>query len=109
MKKALLAVCGALVVLSGCARQYSYRVTNDELHLFLNNPEAKEVYFLSSLDQFESHEAFKNSKGVWEVTLPSSREFRYFFMVDGSVFLPACDQKENDDFGTENCIYVPEQ
>ena len=109
MIKALIVFSSALALLSGCAGQYSYRITNNELHIFLKNPEAKEVYFLSSLDQFELHEAYKNSKGVWEVTIPYNQEFRYFFLVDGSIYLPACDQKENDDFGSENCVYIPEE
>lgn len=108
MIKNLMGVLGILVMLSGCVSRYSYKVTNDVLHIFLNEPDAEKVYFLSSLDQFERHEAFKNGKGVWEVTLPSNREFKYFFIVDTKVFIPSCDQKESDDFGSENCIYFPE-
>ncbi|MDB9823107.1 hypothetical protein OAC89_05335 [Deltaproteobacteria bacterium] len=108
MIKTLITLFAVLVMLSGCVSRYSYEVTNDVLHIYLSEPDAEKVYFLSSLDQFERHEAFKNSKGIWEVTLPSKEEFKYFFIVDGTVFLPTCDQKENDDFGSENCIYVPE-
>ena len=94
-------------MLSGCASHY-YKVTNKYVYIYLNEPGADEVYFLSSLDQFKRHEAMKNNKGVWEVMLPSGKEFRYFFIVDGNVYIPTCDQKESDDFGSENCVFVPE-
>ena len=107
MIRFLILVCGALIILSGCANHY-YKVNNNYVYIYLNEPDADKVYFLSSLDQFERHEAIKNNKGVWEVTLPSGMEFRYFFIVDGNVYLPTCEHKEKDDFGSENCIFVPE-
>ena len=101
-----ISVLGAIIILSGCASHY-YEVNNDNVYIYLNEPNAKEVYLLSSLDQFKRHEALKNKKGVWEVMLPSGMEFRYFFIVDGNVYIPTCDQKENDDFGSVNCVFVP--
>ena len=44
---------------------------------------------------------------MWEVTLSLGDEFRYFYMADGALVLPPCRYKEKDDFGSENCIFVP--
>jgi hypothetical protein len=106
MIRFLILVLGAIIILSGCASHY-YKVNNNNVYIYLNEPSAKEVYLLSSLDQFKHHEAMKNENGVWEVMLPSGMEFRYFFIVDGNVYIPTCDQKESDDFGSENCVFVP--
>jgi len=109
MLRLLVAMFSVLVVLSGCMSNYYYEVKNNNVHIYLNNPDAKEVFFLSSIDQFERHEALKTGKGVWKATIPSDQEFSYFFIVDGTVFIPPCDQREKDDFGSENCVYVPNQ
>jgi hypothetical protein len=107
MIRFMMPVIVAVILLSGCANHY-YEVNENHLHIYLNEPRAKEVYFLSSLDHFERHEAMKNNQGVWEVKLPSGIEFRYFFIVDEVVYIPACYHKEKDDFGSSNCVYVPE-
>jgi len=101
---------GAVLILSGCAgASHYYKVNNDKVHIYLTNPDAEKVLFLSSLDQFKPHEAVKDKKGVWEVTVPSGQELKYFYIVDGKVFTPECDQVEMDDLGGRNCIYVPGQ
>lgn len=107
MLRLLISVWGIAIILSGCAGHY-YKVSDNSVYIGIKEPDAKEVYFLSSLDQYERHEVLKNNRGVWEVSLPSDLEFRYFFIVDGDVFIPPCVQKEKDDFGSENCIFVPE-
>ncbi len=45
---------------------------------------------------------------TWRVTLPGEYEFTYFYMIDGKPFLPPCRFTEKDDFGSENCIFVPD-
>ena len=30
-----------------------------------------------------------------------------FYIVDGAVYLPQCRLKEQDDFGSANCLYIP--
>jgi hypothetical protein len=94
------------LLLAGCTAHY-YKICDDRVIFFLKMPNARIVYFASSLDQFELHPAKKISSGMWEITLPASREFRYFYKVDGFVYLPNCKLSEKDDFGTENCIFVP--
>jgi hypothetical protein len=104
----VISVLGTIIILSGCASHYYKENNNNVVYIYLHKPNAKEVYLLSSLDQFKRHEATKNKNGVWEVMLPSGMEFRYFFIVDGNVYIPTCEQKEKDDFGSENCVFVPE-
>ena len=72
----------------------------------LKKPEAKSVVLACSLDGFEPRLA-RNVAGRWEVTLPADEAFNYFYRVDGVPFLPDCPMKENDDFGSENCIFDP--
>jgi hypothetical protein len=109
MFKASTVICAVLMLLSGCTNNYYYQIKDDQLHIFFHEPRASKVFFLSSLDQFELHETMKNEKGLWEISLPSGQSFEYFFIVDGNLSIPACDQKEKDDFGFENCIYIPEE
>jgi hypothetical protein len=44
---------------------------------------------------------------VWINRVPSGREFRYFYSVDGKILVPECALTEKDDFGSENCLYSP--
>jgi hypothetical protein len=108
MLRAFIIISAALVILSGCVNNYYYQIKDDQLHIFFHEPKANKVFFLSSLDQFELHETIKNEKGLWEISVPAGKTFEYFFIVDGTCSIPACDQKEKDDFGSENCIYMPE-
>lgn len=107
MIKSITPFLGVVILLSGCASHY-YKVNKNYVYIYLNEPGAEEVYFMSSLDHFERHEVMKNNQGVWEVKLPSGTEFRYFFIVDGAVYIPTCYYTEMDDFGSNNCVYVPE-
>ena len=106
MKVILSFLSISLLFTAGCAVQ-KYEVVNQELHIYLKNKGAEKVYLLTSLDQFEPHEVSATDSGTWEAILPSDMEFRYFYLVDGDVFLPDCELKEKDDFGSDNCIYIP--
>ncbi len=94
------------LLLAGCATHY-YKIREDRVNFFLKMPNARIVYFATSLDQFKLHPAKKTGGGIWEFTLPASHEFSYFYVVDGVVYPPNCKLKEKDDFGAENCIFVP--
>jgi hypothetical protein len=107
MKKYVLLVIAILFLHTGCASRHYYTVEEDAVHIYLTRPDARAVYFASSLDTFEPVKAKKNGDGTWEVTVPKDVEFRYFYIVDGVVYVPLCTFKEYDDFGSENCIYVP--
>ena len=105
MIRLLLITC-LMVLTVGCATHY-YQVRGDTLELYLDKPDARKVIFVSSLDGFKPHEAHKPD-GRWVISVPSGRQFRYFYMIDGEPFLPPCQLKESDDFGSENCIFDPE-
>ena len=106
----LMLLFGTTLILLGCAStSHYYKADNDKVHIYLTNPDAQKVLFLSSVDQFQHHEALKNNKGIWEITVPSGQEMKYFYIIDGKVFTPECDQTDKDDLGGRNCIYVPGQ
>lgn len=96
------------LILCGCTagRHYHYH-ENRHVHLYLYVPGAERVLFASSLDNFTPRPARSIGGGGWTVELPAESEFRYFYIVDGAVYLPACRFREKDDFGSENCIYHP--
>lgn len=94
-----------LLIISGCTHHY-YVVSGSTMEMYLKKSKAEKVIFFSSIDGFEPHEAQKTLDN-WVVTLPVDIRFRYFYVVDGEVFLPPCRMKENDDFGSENCLFEP--
>ncbi len=93
------------VFLEACSTHF-YTFDENKVTISLRNPEATAMFFASSLDGYEEQE-LKQRNGLWEVTLPNDKIFRYFFTVDGKIFLPPCPLKEKDDFGFENCIFEP--
>ena len=94
-------------VFTGCASHY-YRKNSDTLSLFLEVPDAQQVYFLSSLDGYQPQKAIRVDSRTWQIRAPAQTEFRYFYKVDGKVYLPPCRLREQDDFGSQNCVYIPE-
>ena len=106
MKRYCLLAAFMLLSLTGCVSHY-YRTETDTVNLYLRRPDATVVDFASSLDAYQLHRAEKTNNSTWKVTLPAHREFTYFYIVDGVAFLPSCKFKEQDDFGSTNCIYIP--
>ena len=92
---------------AGCATHY-YQMNADRVNLYLRMPEAKIVYVSTSLDEFALYRTKKLASGIWEVAVPATREFTYFYKVDGNFYLPDCKLREKDDFGDENCIFTPD-
>ncbi len=107
MKTHVLLIGAIMLILSGCTSHY-YKVKEDMVHIYLKRPNAKDVFFVSSLDGYELHKARHGNDRIWEAKVPAHREFKYFYIVDGVVYLPPCRVKETDDFGSESCIYVPD-
>jgi hypothetical protein len=98
---------GLVLFLSGCARSHYYiDAGGGEVDVYVKEKEAREVLFFSSADHFQPHQAQKMSGGLWRVTMPDRKEIRYFYMIDGKKVLPDCRWREEDDFGSENCVYV---
>jgi len=106
VKKIFVFVLGLFLFNVGCAT-YHIEVKNEEVHIYLKKPEAENVYLLCSLDEYTPHPVAGDGSGKWGAVLPANMEFKYFFLVDGKVFIPACEMKEKDDFGSENCVYSP--
>ena len=75
--------------------------------MYLNAPDAEEVLFASSADNFRVHKAGRTSEGLWITGDLVDREFRYFYIVDGKTYTPECRYREQDDYGAVNCIYQP--
>ncbi|MBW2683323.1 MAG: hypothetical protein JRC69_07160 [Deltaproteobacteria bacterium] len=107
MMKSLMLIMLLLAALSGCASRHYVEQKTDSLVFSLQLPEATRVQFSSSTDNFVLHDTVKNGLGIWQLTVPLGSELKYFYIVDGSVYLPGCRFKETDDFGAENCLYQP--
>ena len=106
MKRWLIPVYAILLLISGCTGRL-YRVEDDRVTFYLDLPAAQQVDFAYSLDEFRLHKVKKKQGGTWEIAVPADIEFRYFFIVDGVLYLPGCDLRESDDFGSGNCIFEP--
>ena len=107
MRRYKLILSAVTAILAGCAVHHTGIESASEVKFYLNIPGARSVSFASSLDAFQLHETVRISKTKWGITVPAWSEFTYFYVVDGSVFLPECRFQERDDFGSKNCIYVP--
>ena len=106
MKRYLVFLIISMLVFSGCASHY-YQKNNDTVSIFLKKPDARQVYFLSSLDGYKPRKVARVDSRTWQVNTPAKKEFKYFYNVDGAVYLPECQLKEQDDFGSKICIYIP--
>ncbi|MBN1932506.1 MAG: hypothetical protein JW786_12960 [Desulfobacterales bacterium] len=107
MKRGIIFWIPIILGLTGCTTHY-YKVQADKITIYLKAPSAEKVDFVSSLDGYKIHAAEKINSYTWAVTISASSEFKYFYIVDGVLYLPACRFKEKDDFSSANCIYVPE-
>lgn len=93
-----------VVLYTGCAGHF-YREEGDRVHFYLEDRQAKEVFFASSLDGFNLHRIKKSGSGAWFITLQKKQDFQYFYLVDGRIHIPDCTYREKDDFGSYNCLY----
>ncbi len=107
--KVLISVLVIIAVgLTGCASHY-YQVKDHALYFYLKAPDdARKVDFACSKDGYTLHRAEKIDARTWRVKVPGDSEFTYFYLVDGNLFPVPCPLKEKDDFGFENCVFVPD-
>ncbi|MFW2365419.1 MAG: hypothetical protein ACN4GW_03335 [Desulforhopalus sp.] len=105
MSRIRIQIAVLCLLLGGCA-QHFYEVEGDNVTLYLRAPGINNPLFACSMDSYATHSPQYHS-GKWVVTLPGSKPFRYFYLVDNKLFLPECAMKENDDFGSQSCIYEP--
>lgn len=108
MKILILHLTVAALCLAGCAATHYHKRQSDRVTFYLKAPGAKGVVFASSLDAYSPHQTSKVDGSGWVVSAAAGSEFRYFYIVDGAVYVPECRFYEKDDFGSRNCIYVPE-
>ena len=107
MKRLILQLAAVTFCLAGCAATHYHERQTGRVTFYLRAPGVEKVEFVSSLDAYSPHQASKLSGSRWAVSVVPNSEFRYFYIVDGSVYLPECELYENDDFGSRNCVYVP--
>ncbi|MBT8369584.1 MAG: hypothetical protein HKO68_12765 [Desulfobacterales bacterium] len=107
MKRLILQLTAVTLCLTGCAATHYHERKSERVTFYLMAPGAEKVEFVSSLDAYNPHRASRLSGSRWAVTVVPNSEFRYFYIVDGAVFLPECELYEKDDFGSRNCVYVP--
>jgi hypothetical protein len=98
----------ASLCLAGCTATHYHKRQSDRVTFYLKAPSAEGVVFASSLDAYSPHLASKVDGSGWVVSVADGSEFRYFYIVDGNVYVPECKFYEKDDFGSRNCVYVPE-
>jgi hypothetical protein len=104
--KRILMLLLVIILLAGCTRHY-LRTEGDTVKLYLRAPDAREVFFASSLDGYALHPAQKDGRSTWMACVPAHDEFSYFYIVDGRVVTPQCAYRQQDDFGSDSCVYVP--
>ena len=107
MKKFILQIIAVVFCILGCAATHYHERQSEGVAFYLKAPGAEKVVFASSLDAYSLHQASRLNGSRWVVTVEPNSEFRYFYIVDGAVFLPKCELYEKDDFGSYNCLYVP--
>lgn len=107
MKRLAISVLLAIWALGGCAAPYQ-QIKGDRVYLYLKVVDGQAVYLASSLDGFQRHPLVRQTQNTWCINLPADQEFTYFYIVDNQPIIPACPYKEKDDFGFENCIFLPD-
>ena len=102
----MIPILAAVFTAGGCSAHY-HTIHNGHVDVYLKAPQAQSVSIVVSGDTFEKVPAVRTQLGTWKVTLNRANEFKYFYLVDGTVYLPDCPLKERDDFGADNCVFSP--
>jgi hypothetical protein len=106
MKLSLILPLLMALMLTACTSHY-VRVENGQTYLILKTRHARSVMFASSLDHFQWRSADKINGQTWRIAIPVDIPQTYIYRVDNQVFLPDCRFREQDDFGSLNCLYIP--
>lgn len=106
MRQGVISVLAVAFVTAGCSVHY-HVINNGHVEMYLTAPLAQTVSLVISDDPFQQVQALRDTSGAWKVTLNRTGEFRYFYLVDGKAYLPDCRLRENDDFGSNNCVFSP--
>ena len=110
MKSVLLPLMLLALLVSACAEKHYSKLNSDggEVAFYYKDPEAQEVLFASSRDNYKLLAARETKNHLWEISVPAGKGFAYYYVVDGVITLPDCTFTENDDFGSKNCLYIVE-
>lgn len=106
VKHLVIPILATVLTVGGCSAHY-HTIRNGQVEVYLEAPRARSVSIVVSGEAFEKVPAARTGFGTWKVTLNRADEFKYFYLVDGEVFLPECLFKERDDFGADNCVFSP--
>ena len=106
VKPSIILVLAAVFVSGGCPAHY-HAINSGHVEMFLTAPQAQSVVLVVSSDPFQQVQALRDDSGMWKVTVNRLSEFKYFYLVDGKTVLPDCRLRENDDFGSNNCVFSP--
>ena len=107
MKQLVIVTLILTMGLAGCVNHF-YQIEKNMLHIYLEKHRAHTISFVSSMDGYKTQPAKKIDSHTWMVKIPAGSEFTYFYIVDGTVFQPPCRFTEKDDFGSENCLFIPD-
>ncbi|AGF78080.1 hypothetical protein UWK_01522 [Desulfocapsa sulfexigens DSM 10523] len=107
MNKQVMVLSCLLFFGTGCAGHHFTTEGRESVSLYLHHPGSSHVQFASSIDRYTLHDTHRNLFGLWEISKPLTPGSSYFYIIDGSVFIPDCRFRETDDFGFENCLYQP--
>jgi hypothetical protein len=108
MKRLLLLTI--LVCFSGCTHAaHTVIAVGGRIDFHLSAPGAGSVTLVVIGQTVEHLPAHQSKNGDWEAeVLFNSKQplhdLRYFYLVNGKVYLPPCRMKDTDDFGAENCV-----
>ena len=90
----------------GCTTHF-VQSQSDMVVLYLKRPQAGQVMLACSIDGFTPRPARRLQNDLWEAVVEPNNEFRYFYIIDGTVYVPDCRFQEADGWGGKNCIYIP--
>ena len=106
MKQRIVSVLAAAFMAGGSTAHY-HVIDNGHVEMYLMAPQAQSVVLVVSGDTFQQVHALRDVSGMWKVTLHGLHEFKYFYLLDGKSYLPDCPLRDNDDFGSNNCVFSP--
>jgi len=95
------------LTLGACGSHHYVGSNQRGLIFYLEYPGASEVAFASSIDDFQLRQAHRDKLGRWLIEGLKKEDFQYFYLVDGKPFVPDCRYRQQDDFGSVNCVYLP--
>ena len=103
----LLPIVGCTIFRAAARSTTHYhRINGDILKLYLDKPNARQVLLACSQDHFVPREARKGEQEVGGIA-PRRIPVSILLSCRRRNISPPCRMKENDDFGSENCIFDP--